>query len=47
MVLQMHLASQCAVAPGMEARDWLTVGMVAERLAMEVLLEVAVGRERL
>ena len=41
----MHFASQFDVAPGMGARDWLTVWMVAEMLAMEVLLEVAASRE--
>ncbi len=47
MVLQMRCAVQYHVAPGMGARDWLTVGMVAEMLAMEVLLEVAASRKSL
>lgn len=41
----MHFASQCNVAPGMEACDGLTFWMVAEMLAMEVLFEVAASRE--
>ena len=47
MVLQLHFARQFDVAPGMGARDWLTVWIVAEMLAMEVLPEVATSRESL
>ena len=47
MILQKHCAVQDHVAPGMGARDWLTVWMVAEMLAMEVLFEVAASRESL
>ena len=47
MVLQMHCAVQDHVALGMEARNWLTIRMVAEMLTMEVLLEVAARRESL
>ena len=47
MVLQMHFARQCDVGPWMGARDWMIVKMVAEMLAMEVLLEVAGSRESL
>ncbi|KAI4089535.1 MAG: hypothetical protein L6R37_008028, partial [Teloschistes peruensis] len=45
MTLQMHCAVQDHVAPGIGARDRLTVGMVAEMLAMKMLLEVAASRE--
>lgn len=47
MVLQVHCAVQDHVAPGVWARDRLTVGMVAEVLAMEVLFEVAATCESL
>ena len=47
MILQMHCALQGYVASGIETRDRLTVGMVAEMLTMEVLLEVAASREYL
>ena len=47
MILQMHCAVQDHIAPGMGARDWLTVWMVAEMLAMDVLLKVASSCESL
>ncbi len=47
MVLQMHFAVQGNVAPGMGTYDRLTVRIVAEMLAMEVLLEVTARRESL
>ena len=45
MILQIHCAVQHHIAPGMGTRDWLTGRMVAEMLAVEVLLEVATSRE--
>ena len=45
IILQMHCALQDHVASGIRARDRLTVGIVAEMLAMEVLLKVAASRE--
>jgi len=45
MALQMHFASQGNVAPGMGTHDRLTVRIVAEMLAMEVLLKVAATGE--
>ena len=45
MILQKHCTVQDHVAPRMGARDWLTIRMVAEMLAMEVLFEVAASRE--
>ena len=45
MILQRLFASQCDVGSGMGARDGLTFWMVAEIFAMEVLFEVAAGRE--
>ena len=45
MVLQMHFASQFDIAPGMGARNGLTLWMVAEMIAMEVPFEVAANRE--
>ncbi len=47
MILQMHCAVQGSIAPGMGTYDRLTVRMVAEMLAMEVLFEVAATRESL
>ena len=47
MILQMHCAGQDHVALGVGTRDLLTVRMVAEMLAAEVLLEVAARREGL
>lgn len=47
MVLQVHFACQGHVAPGMVTHDRLTVRMVAEMLAMEVLFEVATTRKSL
>ncbi len=47
MILQIHYAFEDHVASGVGTRDRLTVWMVAEMLAMEVLLQVAARRERL
>lgn len=41
MVLHMHFAVQALVALGMRAHDRLTVRIVAQMFAMEVLFEVA------
>ena len=46
MTLQMHCASQFDVAPRMRARDRLPVRVMAKVFTMEVLLQVAVARER-
>jgi hypothetical protein len=45
MVLQMHFVVQGHIAPRMGIYDRLTVRIVAEMLAMEVLFEVATTRE--
>lgn len=47
MILQLHCADQNNVAPWVGTRDRLTVRMVTEMLAVEVLLEVAATGERL
>lgn len=47
MVLQMHFIVQGHVVPGMGTYDRLTVQIVAEVLAMEVLFEVATTGESL
>ena len=47
MILQIHFTCKDNVALGMGTRDRLIVGMIAEMLAMEVLLEAAANRERL
>ena len=47
MILQIHFTCKGNVAPGMGARDWLTLWMVAEMLAVEVLLKIATSRESL
>ncbi len=47
MILQIHYAFEDYVAPGVGARNRLTVWMMTEMLAVEVLLEVAATRERL
>lgn len=47
MILQIHCAVEDHVAPGVGARNRLTVRMMAEMLAMEILLEIAVTRESL
>jgi len=45
MILEVHFSCQGNVAPGIGACYRLTVRMVAEMLAMEVLFEVAVTGE--
>ena len=47
MILQVHCAVQGNVATGMRTCNRLMVWMVAEVLAMEVLLEVAATSESL
>ena len=47
MILQIHDAFEDHVAPGMGARNRLTVWMMTEMLAMEMLLEITATRERL
>ena len=47
MILQIYCALQGHVVSGIGARDRLIVGMVAEMLAMEMLLKVAASREYL
>ena len=47
MILQVHCAVQGSVATGMRTRNRLVVRMVAEVLALEVLLEIAATSESL
>ncbi len=47
MALQMYFVVQGHVAPGMGTHDRLTVQIVAEMLAMEVLFKVAATSESL
>lgn len=47
MILKIHFPCKGNVALGMGTRDRFIVGMMAEMLAVEVLLEVAATRERL
>ena len=47
MILQIHCAVEDHVAPGVGARNRLTVWMMAEMLAIEVLLEIAATPESL